>query len=596
MTKVKQRTVSINGSIKTKEIDNERRIVFVASSATVDRHYEQVNVASLRLPLKGGGDITVEAIPEEGVSKIIDIPLMLNHSGDVRDVIGSVRTAYHQGGELIFECGVSNRDVAQEMLQLIEEGHLSNAFSITMFDYDYDFETETISNAEVIEVSLVYRGSNKDARLVAIKSLIETGEEMPGKSKQNDTFGSANGDGIDHNDDHIQSEAPQEGEATEPEQTTENNGDNEPEAPVTNQDDNPEEGDMHKNKNIKIAQDTVAKGAQPVQPVGVSDYLKSKAALVDFKNIVLKHHRGSNADIMREWTDNLKSKGITGDAIMPSAIENIFFKAWIDNPGILATFRQVGARSGSVNAFSTEDTALGHKKGEAKKKQTLKNVRRDIKAKAIYKRLDIDLQDLFDDETGELLKFRVEELTARVSNAIAVGALLAAGTGNDATLEGTRGLYPMVADAKDTSGFGSLVAEKIDVASGKSEYDIAIETVESVKDSLGQGKILIVPEGFRKAIRLEKDSEGRPLFPVGMKIEELLGVKAIFEVPEMASIDSGKVKAIAYADQSYVLFGEPTASVRTDFNLDNNQDVMLVERYVGGSAQGHKTLAVAIEA
>ena len=191
---IKQKIVSVTGKLSTKSVDGERRIVFVASSNNEDRHYEHVDVASLRLPLKGGGDITVSAIPSEGVSEVIDIPLMLNHSGDVRDVIGSIRAAYFSNNELTFEAGISKREIAQEMLTLLEEGHLSNAFSITMIDYDYNIDSETISKAEVIEVSLVYRGSNKEARLLAIKSLL--GDEM--KTKQNDNFGDANGDGENH--------------------------------------------------------------------------------------------------------------------------------------------------------------------------------------------------------------------------------------------------------------------------------------------------------------------------------------------------------------------------------------------------------------
>lgn len=597
----KQKIVSVSGRLSTKSVDGERRIVFVASSNNEDRHYEHVDVASLRLPLKGGGDITVSAIPEEGISEVIDIPLMLNHSGDVRDVIGSIRAAYFSSNELTFEAGISKREIAQDMLTLLEEGHLSNAFSITMIDYDYNFDSETISKAEVIEVSLVYRGSNKEARLLAIKSLL--GDKMP-KFKQNDNFGDANGDGKDHT---VAPEAPVEPtdqapttpETDEPEvpenpetpETPEETptGEAPQETPKTNT--NPKEEEEIMNK--QIAKDGIMSKATPIQSSVSAGYLSTKAALVDFKNIVLKNHRGSNDQIMREWGEHLKSKGVTGDAIMPSEIENIFFKAWIDNDGILSTFRHVGARSGSVNAFTTEDTALGQKKGEKKKKQVVKNIRRDIRAKAIYKRLDIDLQDLFDDTTGELLKFRVEELASRVANAIAVGVLIEAGSGNDATLEGTRGLYPVVADAKDSSnGFGSLVSTKVE-ADDKDAYTIAVETIESVK---GKNKILVVPEGFKKEIKLAKDQNGALLLPIGMKLEEVLEVKAIYEMPELNNFDSGKVKAITYADQSIVLFGEKTATIRTDFDLDTNQDLMLVERYVGGSAQGYKTVAVALKA
>lgn len=590
---IKQKIVSVTGKLSTKSVDGERRIVFVASSNNEDRHYEHVDVASLRLPLKGGGDITVSAIPSEGVSEVIDIPLMLNHSGDVRDVIGSIRAAYFSNNELTFEAGISKREIAQEMLTLLEEGHLSNAFSITMIDYDYNIDSETISKAEVIEVSLVYRGSNKEARLLAIKSLL--GDEM--KTKQNDNFGDANGDGENHT---VAPEAPEveTSETTEaPETANETSADNseeettnesESEAPQEALETNNNE-EKEETMNKQIAKDAVVeKGVMPNQPASANNYLKTKAALVDFKNIVLKNHRGSNEQIMREWNENLKSKGVTGDAIMPSQIENIFFKAWVDNPGILATFRTVGVKSAAVYAIGTSDTANGHKKGDAKADQSLTNVRRDLKGLGIYKKLPIDLQDLYDDETGELLAFRVEELAARVANAIAVGALIGQGTGDKATLQGTRGLYPMLSDINATSGYGSNVATKVTGETGEGSYELAVRAVGAVKDEKNAGKILVVPTGFTTELKLAKGSDGHLMFPAGSNFANLLDVKQIFEIDELVGKD---VKAIAYANQSYVLIGEPTATVRTDFDTNKNQDVMLTERYVGGSAQGYKTVA-----
>ena len=590
---IKQKIVSVTGKLSTKSVDGERRIVFVASSNNEDRHYEHVDVASLRLPLKGGGDITVSAIPSEGVSEVIDIPLMLNHSGDVRDVIGSIRAAYFSNNELTFEAGISKREIAQEMLTLLEEGHLSNAFSITMIDYDYNIDSETISKAEVIEVSLVYRGSNKEARLLAIKSLL--GDEM--KKKQNDNFGDANGDGKDHT---VAPEAPEveTSETTEaPETANETSADNseeettnesESEAPQEALETNNNE-EKEETMNKQIAKDAVVeKGVMPNQPASANNYLKTKAALLDFKNIVLKNHRGSNEQIMREWNENLKSKGVTGDAIMPSQIENIFFKAWVDNPGILATFRTVGVKSAAVYAIGTSDTANGHKKGDAKVDQSLTNVRRDLKGLGIYKKLPIDLQDLYDDETGELLAFRVEELAARVANAIAVGALIGQGTGDKATLQGTRGLYPMLSDINATSGYGSNVATKVTGETGEGSYELAVRAVGAVKDEKNAGKILVVPTGFTTELKLAKGSDGHLMFPAGSNFANLLDVKQIFEIDELVGKD---VKAIAYANQSYVLIGEPTATVRTDFDTNKNQDVMLTERYVGGSAQGYKTVA-----
>ena len=584
----KQKSIQFSTTVKTKEVDGERRIVFVASSSSVDRDYEKVDVPTLRLPLKSGGEIQVSQIGSEGVEGV-DIPLMLNHSGDVRDVIGSVRKAWFENGELVFEAGISSRGIAQEILTLIDEGHLSNAFSITMIDFDYDYDTETIRNAEVIEVSVVYRGSNKDARLLAVKSLLgdermdeaekveaeapvetpETVEEPVEQVEESVSEAEATSE-----KDEAEAEAPVE------ETTTEQEEEKPVEPTVSEEPTNKEQETMEK----EIAQDTVVAKATPVQAVkSEGNYLASKKALADFKNIVLKHHRGSNAQIMKAWMDNLSSKAISGDAILPARIEQIFFKTWTDKAEILNTFRTLGVRAGAIYAMkaTSNGTALAHEKGETKLNQELETVRRDLKGLGIYKKLPIDLQDLFDDETGELLAFRVEELAGRVAHAIVVGAIVGGYADNNG-----RGLFSMKGDldgaaARPADDFGSAVATVIANSNTDSDIAKAIKTCGAVK---GDRRILIVPAGWMTTARIALIGMNYPV----ADLAEFVGADEIHELDELAG--SG-YDMIAYSRESYVLAGEANATVRTDFDLDKNQDVMLVERYVAGSITGYKNLA-----
>lgn len=584
----KQKSIQFSTTVKTKDVDGERRIVFVASSSSVDRDYEKVDVPTLRLPLKSGGEIQVSQIGSEGVEGV-DIPLMLNHSGDVRDVIGSVRKAWFENGELVFEAGISSRGIAQEILTLIDEGHLSNAFSITMIDFDYDYDTETIRNAEVIEVSVVYRGSNKDARLLAVKSLLgdermdeaekveaeapvetpETVEEPVEQVEESVSEAEATSE-----KDEAEAEAPVE------ETTTEQEEEKPVEPTVSEEPTNKEQETMEK----EIAQDTVVAKATPVQAVkSEGNYLASKKALADFKNIVLKHHRGSNTQIMKAWMDNLSSKAISGDAILPTRIEQIFFKTWTDKAEILNTFRTLGVRAGAIYAMkaTSNGTALAHEKGETKLNQELETVRRDLKGLGIYKKLPIDLQDLFDDETGELLAFRVEELAGRVAHAIVVGAIVGGYADNNG-----RGLFSMKADldgavASPADDFGSAVATVIANSNTDSDIAKAIKTCGAVK---GDRRILIVPAGWMTTARITLIGMNYPV----ADLAEFVGADEIHELDELAN--SG-YDMIAYSRDSYVLAGEANATVRTDFDLDKNQDVMLVERYVAGSITGYKNLA-----
>ena len=574
----------------TGEANGERRIQFVASSNQLDRHGERVDVESLRLPLKAGGEIRVSQIGENGVEGV-DVPLMLNHSFDVKDVIGSVRRAFYRDGELIFEAGFSKREIAQEILTLLEEDHLSNAFSITMSDFDYDNETNVISNAEVIEVSTVFRGANKEARLLAIKSLL--GEEKMDEAEKVEAP-------IESADEQADEAVVEEGEAVEKDaepESSEAKPSTEAEAEEDGEETAMEEAELEKVEETseeiteekesemekEIAKDNVVAKATPVQAVKTDNYLSSKQALIDFKNTVMKFHRGTNDQIMKAWMNNLKEKGITGDQILPARIEQIFFKTWVDKGVILSTFRQLGARSGAVYAMKGKEnpTALTHDKGDEKLDQTVEAIRRDLKAKGIYKKLPIDLQDLFDDETGELLAFRVEELAGRVEHAIVVGGIV----GGYIDQNG-RGLWSMAGDLNGSVGSGaddysSAVATVVEADASDTDIAKAIKTCGAVK---GARRILVVGDGWMTNARIALIGMNYPV----ADIAEFVGADEIFELEEMK--DSG-YEMIAYSRDSYVLAGERNATVRTDFDLSTNTDIMLVERYVAGSATGYKNVA-----
>lgn len=581
---IKTKSVSL-GTLKAKDANGERRIQFVASSNQEDRHGERVDVASLRLPLKSGGEIAVSQIGEDGVEGV-DVPLMLNHSFDVKDVIGSVRKAFYQDGELVFEAGFSKGEIAQNILTLLEEGHLSNAFSITMSDFDYDPETAVISNAEVIEVSVVFRGANKEARLLAIKDLLG-GEQMEEAEKVETP--AVEDEKVEtpvveeESSDKEEAEVAEEKQDDKGEETVEK--DAEPteevaETPEETLNEEKEESEMDK----EIAKDTVAPKATPVQAVKNSDYLKSKEALKDFKNIVMKFHRGSNEQIMKAWMDNLKAKNVGGDAILPARIEQIFFKTWVDKAEILNTFRNLGVRSGAVYAMkaTANGTAQKHAKGASKVNQEIEAIRRDLKGLCIYKKLPIDLQDLYDDETGELLAFRVEELAGRVAHAIVVGAIV----GGYIDANG-RGLFSMASDldntaeSGDTGDFAKAVATVVVVDANDTDLAKAIKTVGAVK---GGRRILIAGDGWMTNARIALLGMNYPV----ADIAEFVGADEIHELEE---ISTSGYDLIAYSRDAYVLAGERNATVRTDFDLTKNEDVMLVERYVAGSITGYKNVA-----
>jgi hypothetical protein len=604
MPKEKAQLKCLIKSVEGKEAE-ERTITFVASSAEQDRHYEKVDTASLRLPLKGGGEIIAGDIKADGIDNV-DIPLMLNHSFDVKDVIGSVRRAYFKDGELIFEAGISKREEAQEILQLIEEGHLDNAFSITMADFDYNQDSGEISNAEIIEVSVVFRGANKEARLLAVKSvegieLVERNEDGSFKAIVDGKEVTLKADEATEAEvEEATEEKAEDEEKSEPEAEAENATETEGESVAeeeekseakTTEESTKEESEMDK----EIAKEAIATPAVAVKATS-ENYMASKDYMNVFKKAIIDT-KGQSAEATKAvLKSHLASKGITGDAILPTEIASIFFKTWEDKGSILSTFRNINAPAAALYAFGGEGEGIrakGHKKGDQKAVQSVTSTRRDLKQKLVYKRQDYDLQDILDDTTGELLRFRVEELGARVANEIALGAILGDGrtapeSGADyRVFDGTRGLWSMAADIAGNSAYQNAVANAVTFSETDNIYDKIKKTLAQVRAINGGRKVVVVAPGVLTDFEISKTESGVYLIAPGTSASTLFPNTVIFEMDEM---EGANYDVIAYADHGYALFST-NEMVRTAFDLDYNTDAMLVERSVAGSLYGNRVAA-----
>lgn len=565
LSKLKISEAEVNGV-------SERRVTFVASTDREDRDYEVVKIDTFRLPTKGGGSIKVADLPTGGSDNVV-IPLLTNHDmWNVEKTIGSVRNASFENNRLIFEVGISSRPYAQDVFKLIEEGHLDNAFSIRYGDYSHNFDTGVDTDGEVIEVSLVTRGSNKDAQVLEVKGMKE---------------------------DNMNKAKTLEADQAPAEQNTETNTNNDGDNNV------PQENDEEKEKGMTTDNNTHTEFAKtqvktPSQAARVTtsapdDYLKSKQAEHDFARTIVDHYGQSSQMVMKSWSNKLKEKGITGDTILPASLEQIFFKAWEDHYEALGTFRRTTKLSGAVYAFNTTDRALGHEKGEKKAEQNLSDIRRDYKFKVMYKKLAIDLQDLIDDETGELLRLRSEELASRRGDELVRAVWFgdertepSEGNPDYRLFDGTRGPWSMVNDinnANTAGSFSQAVATQIANVASDSLWQKIIKVRGAIRGGVGR-KIIVLPEGSLTELAIATKDNGEPLFPLGTDMQNLFG-SYIFESPYMAT--SG-YDVLGYREGSYLLAtGNPM--VRTMFDLDYNTDVMLQEQAVAGTAYGHKVIA-----
>lgn len=582
------------------EETKEQRVRFVASTAKEDRDYEIVQIDTFRLPLKGGGHIKVSELPTGGSDKV-DIPFLTNHTiRAVEKTIGSVRKAYFENGQLIFEAGISKREYAQDVFKLIEEGHLDNAFSIQFRDYDWNMDTATLSNGEIIEVSLVVRGSNMDAQVLDVKAL-------KGANMDSDYTQTKATDESTKQNAEPQTQTPEDQTTDKVEVTaSQTTGDEEAKEKIMNTENLGAKATADITAQTKIANEDAEKGlTKPSQAhyTNSADYLSTKGAVLEFAKI--SKACGGDPNATRErWAEKLSEKGVTisdGSSFYPTEVEQVIFKAWHDAIGALSTFRRTRAKLTRFYAMTTSSRGSGHTKGQKKQDQDVVAIPRNAGLRVVYKKLPLDWIDIVNDDSGELYVFRTRELYDRVLHEIVRGAILGDGRTEPASgqpdyrvfVDGT-GLYSMAADinASGTAGtYAAAVATLIANVSTDDSYDKIVKTLSKVRIEEGSGKrkVLAVKEGTMAALLLEKNENGGRLYAPGTNFRELFDVADIIEFPA-ADMEAVGLDVIAYATESYTL-GGPDATVRNWFDGTVNQDVMLVEQPVLGSLEGYHVAA-----
>lgn len=553
--KVKKTALELKTEIsKSVEVNEERRIRFVASSVNEDRHYEKVDVASLRLPLKQGGEIRAGAIPTEGVNDLVDIPLILNHSGDVRDTIGSVRSAFYENGELIFEAGISKREIAQEMLLLLEEGHLSNAFSITMSDFDYNFESETISNAEIIEVSLVFRGANREARLLAVKSL--KGDEMSQEKETPEVLKKEATTTV-----YPEVVADDEPEVEQAENSTENNNSNE---------------EKEEEMNKEIAKDAIS--AMPSQvSKATTDYLNTKGAMVDFANVLQDNAGASSEDFKKAWAAKVASKGITNvDQLLPGALVSAISDG-IEKAGtIWNVVNKTGLTVRRIDAETAGARAQGHKRGTTKKEMSLTFTDRVIRAGFIYDYITLNKEDIRENQdTGALVKFVLETLPKRIITEIERAIVL----GDGRTAGGDDVIESFVSILKDAQT--GTFATEYTPAKDEPLYKSIIKAAVQIE---AEGPIYAVLSKSAKAdLKLSETKNGALVLPLGGDLTGTFELKEIFTPSWFNKANAADYQAVLFVGDAYETVGDNSIEAFTNFSLSQNKQEYLQEIYAGGA-------------
>lgn len=338
------------------------------------------------------------------------------------------------------------------------------------------------------------------------------------------------------------------------------------------------------------------KAVKQEMPVANKDWLHGAEGHKAFADTLKRAGRmGASFDALwrAEAEKHMSLDGISG-LPNPAPVEQYFAEALEKSDGIISHFEFVSAKSFRLNMLAAASDAggraQGHKKGDTKVNQNLTDTVRDLLVKMVYKRLDLDATELY--ENPYLIDFRSRELVnaiiVEIERAAIIGDGRTAPSGNDPDLrmfDGTRGFYSVAADASAVSGFGTYVASAVTVAGNL--YDGVVSGRGQIKT---EGRQYIVAKASAiTALLSEKTSAGYLVQP-GSRVEDILQVERVYTP---AWMENSTADAYLIVDRAYKHGGERNIRVRADFDTSTNTDILLDETPRFGSLGEYKS-AVAI--
>lgn len=158
-------------NVKQVEAQDARTLRVIATAPTLDRDLEIIDSNSIRVPIRPTGwkylsDMTSEDMP--------DVPFLIDHDWAIKSQGGSLRSIFvNSEGETESVVKLSTNQNGEDVYTLAKEDHLGNAFSIGYSYQNATLEDGVWKNIELLELSAVFKGSNRNARLLAVKSIKE---------------------------------------------------------------------------------------------------------------------------------------------------------------------------------------------------------------------------------------------------------------------------------------------------------------------------------------------------------------------------------------------------------------------------------------
>lgn len=569
-------------------------LTFLANSGKPMSNGLTVDLATLSAPLADGSTVLVSELSDEHA---LTLPLLLDHTPSIEKQAGAVKKLWLTEDGLMAQAVVTEETEAGKLVTALANANaLTNSFSITVESQTAPGDDGIIHNAELIEISAVYRGADQRAAFTSFNSRQEGEGNKENTDEEMETSAMSTLEKFQAGFALTQDEADELKNIID--------GTVEQAADTINAAVDAKTGATAAEETAPIEEAAPVAAARTPQ-VGFArtknagSWVDTEAGVQAFAKTILDNDGADASQVNRLWRDRVQTEarhhsfGISydpADTPIPKPVFDWIYDALdTDEHRIWVGLNHTGMEAATA-LFRGDDLDLtdaanranfypqanwGTEKTEQVNEFKPRSVRPGFFAKYIaVNRGDIELTRRNRGDESVLLRYLTSELVNRTMASLEYDVLL--GSSND----GAAGLFSIASDALAANGYANLVE-----LNGDSPEAIQIAKAAAAVRGTGRRTLVTSAEYLTD---LRYGTTANPLLlPVDGGLERMLGVDEII-TPDWftgnnLTVGAKTAKAVIYKGAEYKTVGDRDAELFQNFALKTNQNEFLAEIWTGGA-------------
>lgn len=345
------------------------------------------------------------------------------------------------------------------------------------------------------------------------------------------------------------------------------------------------------NSDIEETEEELQKAAKKMKEskkgTNVTDYLKTKAAGLDFARILLDN-QGNSHSARKAWEEKLVQKGVTNlEKILPEPVLIAIQDAFVDYSGILNNVSKDPRYAVTVALQTALSAGKGHKAGKVKKDEDFSFSNFTIQTATVYIKYAFDYADIKKDTTGVYFNYVMKELANGFIRAVERAIVI--GDGKDSRADDKITEIKSIAEETEAALFETQNINLTVPSYDQSTLEKVVAGIDKMVPTATP--ILVTSKDVARKLKLVKDQDGRyidpqPFAPISQTGNSICGY-TVYVYDWMTDATN---PLIAVADKAYTMVGDDVAADRfEDYDVTMNRRHIELASVMGGRLTQYKS-------